>query len=61
MLTPTSPVTLAHTTPEGVELRQRIEVDNDFMFTITHFARNNTDATLTLYPFAQITRTGPCG
>lgn len=58
VLTPTSPVTLAHTTPEGVELRQRIEVDNDFMFTITHLARNNTDAALTLYPFAQITRTG---
>ena len=58
MLTPTSPVTIAHTTPEGVELRQRIEVDDDFMFTITHSARNNTNASLTLYPFAQISRTG---
>ena len=46
VLTPTSPVTLTHTTPEGVELRQRIEVDNDFMFTITHLARNNTDTCL---------------
>ena len=55
---PTSPVTIAHTTPEGVELRQRIEVDDDFMFTITHSARNNTNASLTLYPFAQILRTG---
>ena len=58
VLTPTSPVTIAHTTPEGVEFRQRIEVDNNFMFTITHSARNNTSATLTLYPFAQISRTG---
>ncbi|HCD17377.1 MAG TPA: membrane protein insertase YidC [Rhodobiaceae bacterium] len=58
VLTPSSPVTLAHTTPEGVELRQRIEVDNDFMFTITHTAQNNSGDTLTLYPFAQITRTG---
>ena len=58
MLTPTSPVTIAHTTPEGVEFRQRIEVDNNFMFTITHSARNNTSASLTLYPFAQISRTG---
>ena len=58
VLTPTSPVTIAHTTPEGVELRQRIEVDDDFMFTITHSARNNTNASLTLYPFAQISRTG---
>ena len=58
VLTPTSPVTIAHTTPEGVELRQRIEVDEDFMFTITHSARNNTNASLTLYPFAQISRTG---
>ena len=55
---PTSPVTIAHTTPEGVEFRQRIEVDDDFMFTITHSARNNTNASLTLYPFAQISRTG---
>ena len=58
VLTPTSPVTIAHTTPEGVEFRQRIEVDNNFMFTITHSARNNTSALLTLYPFAQISRTG---
>ena len=58
VLTPTSPVTIAHTTPEGVEFRQRIEVDNNFMFTITHSARNNTNASLTLYPFAQISRTG---
>ncbi|MGB1118612.1 MAG: membrane protein insertase YidC [Parvibaculales bacterium] len=58
VLTPTSPVTIAHTTPEGIELRQRIEVDNDFMFTITHSARNNTKASMTLYPFAQISRTG---
>ena len=58
VLTPISPVTIAHTTPEGVEFRQRIEVDKGFMFTITHSARNNTSATLTLYPFAQISRTG---
>ena len=58
VLTPTNPVTIAHTTPEGVEFRQRIEVDDDFMFTITHSARNNTNASLTLYPFAQISRTG---
>ncbi|MEC7595456.1 MAG: membrane protein insertase YidC, partial [Pseudomonadota bacterium] len=58
VLTPISPVTIAYTTPEGVEFRQRIEVDNNFMFTITHSARNNTSATLTLYPFAQISRTG---
>ena len=58
VLTPISPVTIAHTTPEGVEFRQRIEVDNNFMFTITHSARNNTSASLTLYPFAQISRTG---
>ena len=58
VLTPTNPVTIAHTTPEGIEFRQRIEVDEYFMFTITHSARNNTNAPLTLYPFAQISRTG---
>ena len=58
VLTPTTPVTIGHTTPEGVELRQRIEVDNYFMFTITHSARNNTNSSMTLYPLAQISRTG---
>ncbi|CAI8297438.1 MAG: Membrane protein insertase YidC [Rhodobiaceae bacterium UBA7378] len=58
VLTPESPVTIAHVTPEGVELRQRIEVDNDFLFTVTHTARNGSTDDITLYPFAQITRTG---
>ena len=34
VLTPETPITLSHTTPEGVVLRQHIRVDEHFMFTI---------------------------
>ncbi len=57
-LTPETPVTLAYTTPEGVELRQLIAMDDAFMFTITQSVINKGAATITLYPFGQISRTG---
>jgi len=57
-LTPNSPVVLAHTTPEGVRLTQRISVDDSYMFTITQGAENKSGAPVTLYPFGQITRSG---
>ena len=57
-LTPDTPVTLRHETPEGVVLEQYISVDKDYLFTIRQSAQNGSDAPLTLYPFGQITRTG---
>ena len=57
-LTPDTPVTLRHETPEGVVLEQHISVDRDYLFTIRQSAQNGSDATQTLYPFGQITRTG---
>ncbi len=58
VLRPGSPVTLRHETPEGVVLTQKISVDENFMFSITQTAENRSNATITLYPFGQITRTG---
>ena len=57
-LTPRTPVTLRHVTPEGIVLTQDISVDANFMFTITQKAQNKSDAAVTLYPFGQISRTG---
>lgn len=57
-LTPGTPVTLKHQTPEGVVLTQTISVDENYMFTITQQAQNASDEAVTLYPFGQITRTG---
>ena len=58
ILTPTTPITLQHTTPEGLVLQQRISVDENYMFTITQTAINKTGKNITLYPFGQITRNG---
>ena len=57
-LTPDTPVTLRHVTPEGMVLSQTISVDDNYMFTITQRAQNATAEAVTLYPFGQITRTG---
>ena len=57
-LTPQTPVTLVHTTPEGIVLRQQIAVDENYMFTITQSAVNDSAANVTLYPFSQIERRG---
>ncbi len=57
-LTPSTPVVLAHTTPEGVRMTQHISVDDSYMFTITQSAENKSGQPVTLYPFGQITRSG---
>ena len=57
-LTPTSPVTLRHQTPEGLVLEQTISVDDNFMFTVSQRAVNGSPQPITLYPFGQIARTG---
>ena len=57
-LSQTSPVTLRHTTPEGVVLRQTISLDDDYMFTIRQSVDNQSDAAIALYPYGQVTRSG---
>ena len=57
-LRPGAPVTLRHTTPEGVLLRQTISIDDNYMFTIRQSVANGSAAPIALYPYGQVTRSG---
>lgn len=57
-LSPDAPVHLTFTTPEGLKITRMIEVDDQFMFTLTETVDNQSGQTLTLYPYGQLTRTG---
>ncbi len=58
VLTPEVPVTLSWTSPEAVTFRQLIELDENYMFTVTQSVRNGSDKPVTVYPFGQILREG---
>ena len=55
-LTPDTPVTLTWDNGQGLTFTRRIEVDEDFMFTITQSVRNDSGETVTLAPFALANR-----
>ncbi|WP_262692865.1 membrane protein insertase YidC [Kordiimonas aestuarii] len=57
-LAPGKPVTLSWNNGEGLEFRMKIEVDKEFMFTITQSVLNSTDATLQIAPYGLISRRG---
>jgi len=41
---------------EGIIFKKKIELDNKYLFKITQEVQNNTNQTIDLYPYAQITR-----
>ena len=57
-LTPSTPITLAYDTGEGLVYRRTIEVDDHYMFTVHQSVENNTDAEVTLYPYSRVRRVG---
>ena len=57
-LTADTPVTLSWDNGEGVTFRRTIEVDENYMFTVTHTVDNGTDADITLFPFSRVRRQG---
>ena len=57
-LTPDTPVTLRWESPSGLIFTRRIEIDGDFMFTVTQGVENPTDAELRLAPYGIIARHG---
>ena len=57
-LTPTTPVTLTWSNGQGLTFTRRIELDKDYMFTVTDTVENATAAPVTLYPYAKVTRHG---
>ena len=57
-LTPDSPVTLTWDSPAGLTFRRTIEVDEEFLFTVTQSVENTSDATHRLAPFGRVERVG---
>jgi YidC/Oxa1 family membrane protein insertase len=57
-LTPTTPVLLTHDNGAGVRYVRTIQVDENFVFTITDRVENTTGAAVTLYPYGLVSRTG---
>jgi len=41
---------------EGIIFKKKIELDNKYLFKISQIVENNTNASIDLYPYAQITR-----
>jgi YidC/Oxa1 family membrane protein insertase len=58
VLKPGQPVTLSWSNGEGLTFRQRFEIDEHFLFTITQSVENAAGAPVTLTPYALTSRTG---
>ena len=57
-LSPGNPVTLVHDNGEGLVFRRIIEVDDNYMFSITQRVENNTGEAVQLFPYGLISRHG---
>ena len=56
ILSDNSPVVLQWNNGEGIVFEKKIELDNKYLFKITQQVRNNSNSTIDLYPYAQMTR-----
>ncbi len=56
ILSDNSPVVLQWNNGEGIIFEKRIELDNKYLFRITQQVRNNSNSSIELYPYAQMTR-----
>ncbi len=56
VLSNNEPVVLEWNNDEGIIFKKRIELDNKYLFKITQEVQNNTNQTIDLYPYAQISR-----
>ena len=57
-LTPSSPVVLKYDNGEGLIFRRTISVDDRYLFTVKDEVTNTSNAPVTLYPYALISRGG---
>jgi YidC/Oxa1 family membrane protein insertase len=57
-LTPDTPVTLAWDNGAGLTFRRTVEVDDNYMFTVTQTVENATDEDVTLFPYSRVRRQG---
>ena len=51
-----NPIILEWNNGEGIIFKRKIELDKKYLFKITQQIQNNTNKTIDLYPYAQITR-----
>ncbi len=58
LLTPQAPVTLSWDNGHGLVFHRRIEVDDQYMFTVTDSVENKSDAEVAIYPYALVSRQG---
>ena len=56
ILSDNSPVLLQWNNGEGIVFEKKIELDNKYLFRITQLVKNNSNSTIDLYPYAQMTR-----
>jgi len=56
MLSYNNPIVLEWNNKGGIIFKKKIELDNKYLFKITQEVQNNTDQSIDLYPYAQITR-----
>lgn len=59
LLTPSSPVTLSFTNASGVTFKQRISVDDQFMFTVEQIVENRSTGPVSVAPNGYVLRQGP--
>jgi len=57
-LTPEKPLVLRWKNDQGLEFTRQIALDDTYLFTITDSVRNVAAASLTLYPYGLVSRTG---
>ena len=55
-LSQNQPVILEWNNGNGIIFKKKIELDDKFLFKITQQVQNNTDKSIDLYPYAQLTR-----
>lgn len=56
-LTPETAVTLSWQNPQKIIFERKISVDKDYAFTIEDTIKNNSNQSITLYPFARVQQT----
>ena len=56
ILSDNSPIVLQWNNGEGILFEKKIELDNKYLFRITQQVRNNSNSSIDLYPYAQMTR-----
>ena len=56
ILSDSSPIVLQWNNKEGVTFEKRIELDDKYLFKISQRVKNNSDLSVELFPYAQMTR-----